>query len=160
MGALWDFDGTFGVSEDWAHIHNGIYCFYFTELLKRDDFYTSYISLWEELRSTLLQELTIYWDKILKTKGQDISNSRAINKKQHPKDKGTPLAEEIAFAREWMIKRIDWIDSHILTARIPTPQTAMGTSPVVYDIYGRQLPQHCSLSKGVYIIDGVKFLVK
>lgn len=159
MGPLWDFDGSLVRSDCWADIHNRSYSFYYTELLKHPDFYESYLQLWDSVKNILLDELSGYYESLIRMKGEGIDRSRVLNKEVYPSDLDDSLEKEFEFAYDWMEKRVAWIDKQLHTTGInESPSTADGH--VIYNIYGQRLYNYADLKRGVYIIDGVKVYVR
>lgn len=158
MGPLWDFDASLGSTDLWAAIHNRNYSFYYTRLLTREDFTSSYISQWEEIRETLQKDIVAYLQEIIDSKGEDMDKSRAMNCLLYPYDEVTSFQEKVDNVSRWLEKRIDWLDNQLLSNNITT--STIANPSLVYDIYGRPLPQNGNLCKGLYIINGKKVYIR
>lgn len=161
MGTLWDFDATFNITDAWSAIHGRAYSFYFKELLARKDFYSCYISLWKDIRSTLYDDLVVHLYAIDQIKGKAINESRVVNQKRWD-DNAPLLSAEIDETAQWIKERIEWIDSQLHSdidgiENIVVPEENVQT---VYDLYGRKMDNITTLDKGVYIINGKKILVR
>ena len=159
MGPLWDFDASLGATDSWAAIHNRHYSFYYNRLLQRDDFNSSYVAQWEEIRETLYDDVVTHLREINECKGEAIDKSRAMNMLLYPEDEVTPFEEKVGNVCQWLEERIAWLDSQLLPDNIDA-STVTKPSPMIYDIYGRLLPQNEKLDRGIYIIDGKKVYVQ
>ncbi|MBR5803665.1 MAG: CotH kinase family protein [Bacteroidaceae bacterium] len=162
MGVLWDFDATFKCLNTWSYIHNISYSFYFTKLLKRQDFYSTYITLWENIRSTLYDELISYLYDINQLKGIAINESRQINK-QRWDDNNTILATEIEDAASWLRKRFEWINVQLqsdVESIEDLPTSKENNTQTIYDLSGRKMDSERTLQKGIYIINGNKVVIR
>lgn len=159
MGPLWDFDASLGATDSWAAIHNRHYSFYYDRLLQREDFNSSYVSQWEEIRETLYDDVVTHLREINECKGEAIDKSRAMNMLLYIEDEVTPFEEKVGNVSQWLEERIAWLDSQLLPDNIDA-STVTKPSPMIYDIYGRLLPQNEKLDRGIYIIDGKKVYVQ
>lgn len=163
MGVLWDFDATFKCVNTWSHIHGMSYSFYFTKLLKRQDFYSTYITLWKNMRDTLPDELIGYLYTINQLKGIAINESRQMNK-QRWNDNITALATEIENAAFWLKERFEWIDAQLLSdveniENLPALKETISTT--IYDLSGRIVnSREGTLQKGIYIMNGKKVVIR
>lgn len=162
MGPLWDFDATFGVSDNWSNIHRQEYSFYFRKLLQREDFFTSYVDLWESLKDNILDELTDYLYSAFDNYKEDINKSRILNKEIYPHDDNfTHIEEEIESTLSWINNRINWISEQLKNETSVNVINKDITKEIgIYNIYGQRIPSRQNLSKGIYIIDGKKVLIK
>lgn len=113
MGVLWDFDATFKADDGWSYIHNRSYSFYFTELLKRQDFYLNYVSLWRTVRDTLHSNLVSYLHSIYAGKGEAIEKSKSLDCVRWG-NTCSLLSTEIDDAVSWLEQRFKWVDSQLL----------------------------------------------
>lgn len=114
MGPLWDFDAIFRTPENWCALHDRSYSFYFPQLLDRQDFYFSYVSLWEEVRETLRNDITNELRRIYEEKGEALDASRLLDHKRW----NTPyisLLTEIDETNEWLKAQVKFIDKELLT---------------------------------------------
>ena len=162
MGVLWDFDAAFKTSNTWSYLHNLSYSFYFTRLLKRQDFYSTYLSLWEEIHSTLLDELINYLYAINQLKGKAINESRLANK-QRWNDNATTLATEIDNTMSWLEKRFEWIDTQLQVEAEgieDLPASKETATKTIYDLSGRKVTDRHTQQKGIYIINGKKTVIR
>lgn len=162
MGPLWDFDGVFERGDDWSDIHRVEYSFYFKRLLQRDDFWDSYVALWDAVKSDLLESVAENLSSVFNSVQQDVNKSRILNKELHPDDdRYTPIGDEIAFVSSWLSNRIVWIEEQL---RKETSIEAVQGNDVndkrVYNIYGQTMPMGVKLPNGIYVIDGKKILIK
>ncbi|MBO7230668.1 MAG: CotH kinase family protein [Bacteroidaceae bacterium] len=162
MGPLWDFDATFGVSDKWSNIHRIEYSFYFIKLLQREDFYTSYVYLWESLKDNILNKVTNYLYSTFDNYKEDINKSRILNKEIYPyDDKFTPIEEEIESTLIWIDNRINWISEQLKNeTSVNVLSKDITKETCIYNIYGQKLPSKQNLPNGIYIIDGKKVLIK
>ena len=97
--------------------------------------------------------------EINECKGEAIDKSRAMNMLLYPEDEVTPFEEKVGNVSQWLEERIAWLDSQLLPDNIDA-STVTKPSPMIYDIYGRLLPQNEKLDRGIYIIDGKKVYVQ
>ena len=162
MGPLWDFDATFGVSDNWSNIHRQEYSFYFRKLLQREDFFTSYVDLWESLKDNILDKLTDYLYSAFDNYKEDINKSRILNKEIYPHDDNfTHIEEEIESTLSWINNRINWISEQLKNETSVNVINKDITKEIgIYNIYGQRIPSRQNLSNGIYIIDGKKVLIK
>ena len=162
MGPLWDFDATFGVSDNWSNIHRQEYSFYFRKLLQREDFFTSYVDLWESLKNNILDKLTDYLYSAFDNYKEDINKSRILNKEIYPHDDNfTHIEEEIESTLSWIDNRINWISEQLKNETSVNVINKDITKEIgIYNIYGQRIPSRQNLSKGIYIIDGKKVFIK
>ena len=161
MGPLWDFDCTFVVKDKWSNIHRTEYSFFYGRLLKREDFFTSYITLWENIKGNILEEMTYYFKYIFNNKEEDINKSRILNKEIYPDETYTPIEDEIKTTIDWLYDRINWISLQLEKETfIDTVDDDSIKECKIYNIYGQKISQNSILSKGIYIINGKKVLIK
>lgn len=162
MGTLWDLDAAFNVTGGWSAVHGRSYSFYFDKLLKREDFYSYYISLWKELRNTLYDDLTQNLYDINLNKGEAINKSRHLNYIRWD-DNATTLITEIDDVAKWIKERIEWIDTQLESDIVGIKHTISSEESVIttiYDLYGRKIDDIENLQKGIYIINGKKVIIK
>ena len=162
MGPLWDFDGTFEISDAWSNIHRVEYSFYFKRLLQRDDFWASYVELWNDVKADLHENVIEYLGSVFNDIQQDVDKSRILNKELHPDDdRYTPVNDEIAFVSSWLNSRIAWIEEQLRKeTAIEDVEDNDTNSKKVYNVYGQMMSLDMKLPKGIYIIDGKKVLIK
>lgn len=162
MGPLWDFDGVFERSDDWSDIHRVEYSFYFKMLLQREDFWTSYVELWDAVKDELQDGVIGYLNSVFGNIQQDVDNSRILNKELHPHDdRYTPVNDEMSYISYWLENRIEWITAQLQKeCIIESVQGSEENNKKVYNIYGQVMPLNQKLPKGIYIIDGKKVLIK
>lgn len=162
MGPLWDFDRSLVINDKWSNIHIQEYSYYFRRLLQRDDFFKSYIALWENIKENIVNELTEYLYSNLDSYRQDINKSRILNKEIFPfDDKFTPIEEEIDSTINWVYNRVDWISEQLRKeTSVETIENDITNDKKIYNLYGQELPSDKNLPKGIYIINGKKVLIK
>lgn len=162
MGPLWDFDGAFEINDKWSDIHRVEYSFYFGRLLQREDFFSSYVALWDSVRSSFSMDgLREYLNNVLDNSENGINNSRILGSNLFYDDWYTPIEDEIEFAIDWMSDRIKWIDEQLkYETSIEIVEGDCAKSVGIYNVYGQRLPSIPRFSKGIYIIDGKKVLIK
>ena len=116
MGPLWDFDGALNTEGMWSAIHKRSYGFYFDLLLDRQDFYSSYVDLWRNIRKDLYENIVDSVVRVNNEMGEAIDASRKLDNERWPSS--TPyqsLADDISEIDEWLETRIKWIDEQLLT---------------------------------------------
>ena len=115
MGPLWDFDGIYMTSDAWSNIHIGG-TFYFPYLNSRSDFSEIYKSEYENVRSQILNVVSIIREEY-DDLGDDFNQSRAFNIKKHQVNR-RDYEQEISVADEWFTSRIAWMDSAVQTMEV------------------------------------------
>ena len=162
MGPLWDFDCSLVINDKWSNIHIQEYSYYFRRLLQRDDFFKSYIALWENINENIVKELTEYLYSELDSYRQDINKSRILNKEIFPfDDEFTPIEEEIDSTINWVYNRVDWISEQLRKkTSVETLENDITNNKKIYNLYGQELPSDKNLPQGIYIINGKKVLIK
>lgn len=165
MGPLWDFDAIFRTPENWCALHDRSYSFYFPQLLDRNDFYSSYVNQWKEIRETLCDDIINRLRLIYQEKGEALDASRFLDYRRW----NTPyisLSNEIAETEEWLKAQIKFIDSQLLThddissITSPSIQDSALMCPIIIDLSGRRYNKLEQLDRGIYIINGKKTLVR
>ena len=97
-------------------MHDRSYSFYFPNLLKRQDFYTSYVNQWKEVHKTLREDIIERLRSFYDEKGEALDASRLLdNKRWYTNVPFQSLASEIEETDEWLKTQTEFIDTQLLT---------------------------------------------
>ena len=113
MPVLWDFDTIFRMEGAWANIHRER--FFFQHLLSSRDrvFASTYLALWEELKSSVFDGMLSFIDKYeISEEAEAVDASMNLDAERWHNEY-TSLRDHLATARTWFESREAWMDEHI-----------------------------------------------
>ncbi|MDR2569400.1 MAG: CotH kinase family protein [Oscillospiraceae bacterium] len=137
MGPLWDCDYSMGntnYAQPYYHSFiNMMKQFSIRNLMDDEDFKTRYIDRWTELRGSIWSDHQIFgmFDEMVEYLIEPAAQNalrwpEKYDGKTHifsnPEPYTTSWDEEIERTREWLVKRVKWLDEHIPRLRCETPE--------------------------------------
>ena len=163
MTTLWDFGSVMreNMRHSWAAIHNDSF-FYFPRLFSSSNqaFTTQYKELWDELSPYICDSIITFLNDFRS------SSTAAALQASRPYEyarwnyQGDTVDENIDAAIAWFTDRHQWLASAIHTDHIAPHAATQHPSAVIYTLDGRKLPSSQPLNKGIYIINGVKTVIR
>ena len=113
MPVLWDFDAIFMMEGTWSNVHRER--FFFQHLLSSRDrvFASTYLALWEELKSSVFDGMLSFIDKYeISEEAEAVDASMNLDAERWHNEY-TSLRDHLATARTWFESREAWMDEHI-----------------------------------------------
>lgn len=111
MGPLWDFDAAYASQSAWSSQHRAEYL-YFAYLMDTPEFRMAYESKWNDLSQHLLGDITSYLDKLYRTQGAGLEQSRKLDFARWQTE-GAALSQEIEVTKDFFSEQIAWMDKQI-----------------------------------------------
>ncbi len=163
MTTLWDFGSIMrqDMRHSWAAIHNDPF-FYFPRLFNSSNqaFTTKYKELWDELSPYICDSIITFLNDFRSSPtaiALQASRPYEYARWNYP---GDTVDENIDAAIAWFTDRHQWLASAIHTDHIIPHTTTQHPSAVIYTLDGQKLPSSQPLNKGIYIINGVKTVIR
>lgn len=158
MANLWDFDTICKKEGNWATIHN---MYVFKDLLSSDNtlFKDTYVTRYHELSPEIFSRIDYLLDSLsTSTLATELQLSKQWDCERWDFTRPS-IEEEITTLREWFADRKTWMDNNMpATSGIVQHKVTNANHPSpTYDLQGRAVTP---LSKGVYIKNGKKYIVK
>lgn len=164
MPCIWDFDSSYQMTYGtFSRIHTDDYDYYFNQLFNSDNkaFTKEYKRLWNELKPTLLSNMTTFIDNyIASPEGIAINTSRIHHFKRW--DYGIETIDISNDAKEAK----DWFNTHLelLDKRINNIDESSAINLIVYVNNSNNIYTLCGQKidnpkKGIYIKNGKKYII-
>ena len=162
MANLWDFDTCFGMAENqFSRYHNGSYDYYYPNLFNSNNhiFSNTYTQLWNEKKDILKNDLLVYIDNYISSEESLVlQRSRELHA-QRWNIEIKSVQEDAIFLKEWLNKHFELLDSMI---NIQTTINNIASNNTInyhfLTLFGMKINK--LYSKGIYIINGKKYVVK
>lgn len=152
MGPTWDYDSSFR-SDDWSTQHISSW-FYYPQLFQNKDFVNVYISLWNNIRPTLMDQITTAFDEVWQKYGQVFDENMKIHQTVYPDEGHQALKAQIDEVLERFNERITILDN--LMTQYDTSNLIKTTSQRPFttgitDMMGRKCQHKNNVPKGFYL---------
>lgn len=158
MSTPWDFDSSFRCSS-WSDIHHSS-IYYFPKLLENTQFLQTYLSLWNNIKPSLLSQFKDSMN-VIKLRYADIfDRNMKIHQTKYPTEGTNSFANQVDEVIEKIADRISILEQLITTdinqnVNISIPYKK--SNP--YNLNGQRI-QLLQLNKGIYIRNGNKYVVQ
>ena len=166
MGPLWDFDQALVVDKSWIGLHDGLFYFHHMLQSSNDAFRRAFRQVWQEkgrmVVEALIDRINAFADS---PEGADYQWARDIQKTLGiPADSTQPYGGDLEFMRsyaiDFLLRRADWIDSHIdevCGVEGIGVDFASGDVETAFDMLGRRISPD---APGLQVRNGRKVYVK
>lgn len=162
MDCLWDLD-VIMESEGWDELHDR---YFFGRMFHNSNraFTDCYITLWDELKDRVTDEILQFLDDYLQSElRQAIDASIHLNNDRWAREQyALPFSDDfIEESRDWFLIRRGWLDYAIHDPVSVGPVLRNKDSRQSYDLFGRKIVTPQSLRRhAIYIQNGKKMLNK
>ena len=152
MGPTWDYDSTFR-SDDWSTLHTSDW-FYYPQLFQNKDFINAYVSIWKNIRPTLMNQITTAFDEVWQKYGQVFDENMKIHQTVYPNEGHQDLKSQIDEVIERFNERITILDNLMAQydsynlIKITSQKTIMTG---ITDMMGHSYQYKNNMPKGLYI---------
>jgi hypothetical protein len=163
MTTLWDFGSIMrqDMSHSWSAIHNDSF-FYFPRLFSSSNraFSTQYKELWDELSPYICDSIITFLNDFRSSPTAAALQASRPYEYARWNYQGDTVDENIDAAIAWFTDRHQWLASAIHTDHITPRAATHRPSTAIYTLDGQKLPSSQPLNKGIYIINGVKTVIR